>query len=488
MNRCVGFAVVLLFLVALPVSAQPWTTGSGGAIYYNGGNVGVGTTSPSVLMHISGSGQVVSPYLVLDRTSVATFETALSFRTANSVWSQWLIGNATGNEDLTIGWRDFTTANKRFVLTANGLAGIGTSTPQSGLHVYRGIQLVGAHQLELQGLQGGWGAGIRFSAELTGGNLLEMARITADGESSWNTVVNNQRAGLRFWTTTPLIVNGVLTPVSVERMRLNNLGYLGLGTQAASSMLHILDGNGEVGGTQIQIESKMNGFGAGIKFTSLTADPNTGGTRPEMAKIVADKTDFWNTTTSTQDAMLRFFTTENGTSTERVRIGSDGRVGIGTTSPQHTLDVVGSIRATTVIGAVYQDLAEWVPSTSDIAPGTVVVLSTESRNVITPSSSAYDHRVAGVVSAQPGLLLGEEGTGKEMIATTGRVVVKVDATAGPIAVGDLLVTSGKSGMAMRSEAMDINGRKFHQPGTILGKALEPLAGGLGEILVLLSLQ
>jgi hypothetical protein len=41
---------------------------------------------------------------------------------------------------------------------------------------------------------------------------------------------------------------------------------------------------------------------------------------------------------------------------------------------------------------------------------------------------------------------------------------------------------------MVSEPMEINGRKFHQPGTILGKALEPLAKGEKDILVLLSLQ
>lgn len=41
---------------------------------------------------------------------------------------------------------------------------------------------------------------------------------------------------------------------------------------------------------------------------------------------------------------------------------------------------------------------------------------------------------------------------------------------------------------MRSEPITLNGREFHQPGTIIGKALEPLGGGRGEILVLLSLQ
>ena len=41
---------------------------------------------------------------------------------------------------------------------------------------------------------------------------------------------------------------------------------------------------------------------------------------------------------------------------------------------------------------------------------------------------------------------------------------------------------------MRSEPIEFNGRKIHQPGTIIGKALQPLASGEGEILVLLSLQ
>ena len=64
----------------------------------------------------------------------------------------------------------------------------------------------------------------------------------------------------------------------------------------------------------------------------------------------------------------------------------------------------------------------------------------------------------------------------------------VDARTAPVKVGDLLVTSDLPGTAMRSQPMEINGRPFHQPGTIIGKALEPLAGGVSEILVLLSMQ
>lgn len=142
----------------------------------------------------------------------------------------------------------------------------------------------------------------------------------------------------------------------------------------------------------------------------------------------------------------------------------------------------------TNIKAHYQDVAEWVPASSDLAPGTVVILNRGRSNEVMASAGAYDTTVAGVVSAQPGLSLGIEGEGKEQIATTGRVKVRVDARLKPIAVGDLLVTSDMPGTAMRSEPMSINGRAFHQPGTILGKALEPLEGGVGEILVLLSMQ
>src|SRR5206468_12124197 len=86
------------------------------------------------------------------------------------------------------------------------------------------------------------------------------------------------------------------------------------------------------------------------------------------------------------------------------------------------------------------------------------------------------------------VILGIEGAAKSQIATTGRVRVHVDATIHPITAGDLLVTSEKPGVAMFSEAVDLGGIKIHRPGTIVGKALEPLPNGEGDILVLLSLQ
>jgi hypothetical protein len=152
------------------------------------------------------------------------------------------------------------------------------------------------------------------------------------------------------------------------------------------------------------------------------------------------------------------------------------------------INVSGTITGASVIGATFQDLAEWVPATSNMEPGTVVILNGERVNEVMPSHRAYDTSVAGVVSANPGIILGVGSDAKEQIATTGRVKVRVDATREPVKIGDLLVTSDIGGTAMRSEPMEMNGRLFHQPGTIIGKALEPLTSGTGEILVLLSLQ
>jgi hypothetical protein len=220
------------------------------------------------------------------------------------------------------------------------------------------------------------------------------------------------------------------------------------------------------------------GIGTTAPVYSLDVNGGTNGFRAKAA------------TTSSGDTIATF---ENSGAIQMI-VRGNGNVGIGNTAPTEKLHVTGNLKVTGNIdvggniNAKYQDMAEWVESSEDLNAGTVVVLDRTKNNQVVASTKSYDSRVAGVISVKPGIALGEQGEGHVLVATTGRVRVKVDATNGPIEIGDLLVTSDKTGVAMKSVPIDLAGAQIHRPGTLLGKALEPLAKGTGEILVLLSLQ
>ena len=251
-----------------------------------------------------------------------------------------------------------------------------------------------------------------------------------------------------------------------------NTGNVGIGTASPEAKFHLFGGEGIFDGYRTYFRHQD----AQIRLGNATP---TGSWSFGVSGDATD--DFLLYDMKNGVTQLRFVSGKNITSLS-------GSVGIGTASPATKLHVIGDVTVSGNIAAKYQDVAEWVPANRQIPAGTVVALDPEQANLVIPSTRAYDTAVAGVVSQSPGLLLGERGEGKVMVATTGRVKVRVDATRGAIHVGDLLVTSGKEGLAMRSEPLSIGGQSMHRPGTLLGKALEPLREGQGEILVLLTLQ
>jgi hypothetical protein len=267
-----------------------------------------------------------------------------------------------------------------------------------------------------------------------------------------------------------LYVNG---PSFLEALNVDSAGNVGVRT-VPSDRLHL--GNAGPGGITIDTAGPMKGrlVTAVNDWVGMTLNARFNGTG-------------WLLDDTTRDGWFVKFDGRTGNNKFGVWRIPSGAGEHHNETELLALDATGKLTANN-ISAHYQDVAEWVPAAESMAPGTVVVIDRAARNGVKPSAQAYDTGVAGVVSAQPGLVLGEPGAAKERIATTGRVKVRVDAARGAIHAGDLLVTSDIPGVAMLSEMVDAGGVKLHRPGTLIGKALEPLESGQGEILVLLSLQ
>ncbi len=153
------------------------------------------------------------------------------------------------------------------------------------------------------------------------------------------------------------------------------------------------------------------------------------------------------------------------------------------------LEAEATIWARNQIQTGPRDLAEIYFSADDIEPGDVVRLTGE-ENGIAPTETASDPRVIGIVSSEPGLLLGsqrelpepEDGRVGHPVALLGAVPCKVTDEGGPIRCGDLLTPSSLAAHAMRAP------EGTHPPGTIIGKALAPHAAGTGKITVFVMLR
>jgi hypothetical protein len=146
------------------------------------------------------------------------------------------------------------------------------------------------------------------------------------------------------------------------------------------------------------------------------------------------------------------------------------------------VEVTGDIRLLNADCAEDFDICE----TEQSEPGTVMVLGDEGK--LEQSHKAYDKRVAGVVSGagdyKPGIVLDKQqsSTTRKPIALLGKVFCKVDAGHGAIEIGDLLTTSPTPGHAMKADD------PLKAFGTVIGKALRPLAAGQGLIPILIALQ
>jgi hypothetical protein len=177
-----------------------------------------------------------------------------------------------------------------------------------------------------------------------------------------------------------------------------------------------------------------------------------------------------------------------GTSDKTAGIGVYGRGAALAGKFEGNVEVTGDIEVAGDIRLNNADCAEDfdIVGLEKVEPGTVMVI--ESEGALQVSNTAYDKRVAGVISGagkyKPGIILDQQKSSNNRmpIALMGKVYCKVDAQYGTIEVGDLLTTSPTLGHAMKTDD------PLKAFGAVIGKALSRLESGQGLIPILIALQ
>jgi hypothetical protein len=309
------------------------------------GNVGIGTTSPAVRLdygaslnqafHLYTSGV---DYYGINMTQYDSGPYSTNIFSGDG--GQIKFRTATGG----------TTQSTRMTITAAGNVGIGTTAPVSKLQVNHSSAPSfnangGANALTLvrtggSGAAGTFGAGLVFSQPY----LTDDASIGVGGIYG---VKNNGDGtfggGLAFFAQPNSAAN------MFEVMRITSAGNVGIGTTSPTTQLQVgatstnsISSVASLGGTSAGILGALSlvnttgnaaaGYGVAVDFHVNSVYSPTG-----RIATIAEST--------TTPAALAFYTYGGGL-TEKMRISSNGNVGIGTTSPSAKLDVNGAFYVT----------------------------------------------------------------------------------------------------------------------------------------------
>jgi hypothetical protein len=262
------------------------TNGAGRLFIDASGNVGVGTSTITGRLSLGAS----QDFVFGNQSSTGTGGTGRLVATGGEVYVQAGLA-ATAGSNAPIIFTGYGGVGERMRLDSSGRLGLGTSSPSNTLHV------VGTGRFNVSGSNN--------------------AVIASDGGDPF--FYTEQAAGLKFGTN------------SAVRMTINSSGSVGVGTQTPSHAFQL--GNGAATGDYFaRIFSNAGDVYIGQSANTLFGQA----TNTAAFAVQAANYPFGIGTTT---AYPLIFGTNNQ---ERARLDSSGRLGLGTSSPNLDLHVVGS--------------------------------------------------------------------------------------------------------------------------------------------------
>ena len=295
----------------------------------NGGNVGIGTTTPGHPLHIQGPG-TGGQLLKLSGTSNTWLELEADYDGTPQGWG--LASYETGSFHFykRTGTAGGGTIGFKMTITDQGNVGIGTTTPTKKLHITG---------------DGGNDAAIRIqSTNSSGAGFMYMQRNT-DGKSY---VLNGSNQALILGANN-----------NTSQLYLKENGNVGIGTTAPATKLQV--GNGTEQHVWIKTAS-LAGYYSGIKLTrgngtwSNNSNSNFGLAVTDNGFSIGKYTDPGSNSTGRSDYLT---------------INAAGNVGIGTTNPVSDLHVAGEIMANSIKfpygGGWYMNNPNWLRSFGNMA-------------------------------------------------------------------------------------------------------------------------
>jgi len=291
------------------------------------GKVGIGRTDPQATFDVEApSGNFV--HQITNGT-----EANFALRTYNhggssvntAVFTQGLYYSGTENSAIRYyrgsggsdGFLSFTSSGtERMRIDKSGNVGIGTTSPAGTLHI------------ENSNVRSAVNSGADdFIIETNAySGLTILSSNAAAGQIHFGDDGSTNIGMLQYWHTD----NSMRFTVNAsEQMRIDNSGNIGIGTTSPAYELDVKSASSSVASLRVL------GNGAASELLIETTTNNANGT---IKFGDTDDNDIGYIQYGHSANYLRFGTNAN----ERMRIDSSGRVGIGTSSPGHALDVVGT--------------------------------------------------------------------------------------------------------------------------------------------------